>query len=764
MKKLLLVTIVCLFHSTLYSQIKLSGHIINQDGEYLSSVNIRLLHTDSTFVAGISTNNDGYYHFDKLVPDNYLLVCSMIGYKQHCQQVRLTETTKEMPTIILITDSIMLNEVEIKGKSYLRLKDRVLIIPSKEQKKSAFSGYDLLYNLMIPGLDVDRNNGDASTLRGNVTFYIDGVAANAKDIRLLRPRDIERVEFHEIPKGRFTGDRASINYITKKYKSGGYVTFDGKQTIGYMKGDYNGGAKLTYNNTNYTLFAGDIHEKHSGIETEKTEEFSFPQHIFSRNKTTEKSSFKSNQQYIQLKVTNSKKKRNLSGLLSLVHSQTPENNSSSRLVYLENNNNIQETNAFQTTSELNLKPSFALKGDFQLTEKQFLRVMADGTYTRNSYERIYTESFNSTQTDVDESLYNFYIRGWYNIDLKHNNSFGAMFHHHHDITQSTYKGNYASWQHLWKGESQLFLNYTQSIGKKISLNISPGVSMLNYKLHGEDLQRFWTFRMDSYLIYQINSNQQIAGGFAAGNEYPVISYLNTVDQQVDFLLIKRGNPALDNTKIYTGWGTYGAQFNRLGLQWEMQYMKYINNVYPDYYTEGNKLIQSFRADGNFHTLTTTLSASYRLPSHLQAKVKLGYQQTKSVGYYRHTENSVIASLDFNYYWKDFSFNLFAYFPQVSLQKESLITQKTPFRHGLRISWHLKGWMIETGADNPLTKQSNYRNYADFKIYNFEQTQSSRIYQQTGYIKVAYTFDFGRKTERTKKEVDTKINSAILKAE
>lgn len=29
---------------------------------------------------------------------------------------------------------------------------------------------------------------------------------------------------------------------------------------------------------------------------------------------------------------------------------------------------------------------------------------------------------------------------------------------------------------------------------------------------------------------------------------------------------------------------------------------------------------------------------------------------------------------------------------------------------------------------------------------------------------SYTFDFGRKAERTPKEVDTKINSAILKAE
>ena len=41
---------------------------------------------------------------------------------------------------------------------------------------------------------------------------------------------------------------------------------------------------------------------------------------------------------------------------------------------------------------------------------------------------------------------------------------------------------------------------------------------------------------------------------------------------------------------------------------------------------------------------------------------------------------------------------------------------------------------------------------------------SRIYQQNGYIKVAYTFDYGKKISREWKNVNTNINSAILKAE
>ena len=73
-------------------------------------------------------------------------------------------------------------------------------------------------------------------------------------------------------------------------------------------------------------------------------------------------------------------------------------------------------------------------------------------------------------------------------------------------------------------------------------------------------------------------------------------------------------------------------------------------------------------------------------------------------------------------------------------------------------------MAEAGTENPFTQQAQYREYVDYNIYRYDQTQTSRIYQQTAYLKLAYTFDFGRKTSREQSEVDKTIKSAILKAE
>ena len=121
----------------------------------------------------------------------------------------------------------------------------------------------------------------------------------------------------------------------------------------------------------------------------------------------------------------------------------------------------------------------------------------------------------------------------------------------------------------------------------------------------------------------------------------------------------------------------------------------------------------------------------------------------------------MGSFDVNYYWKDFSASLYADASTSRLEK-TLAFVKNPVTYGVSVSWSHKGWYIEAGTENPFTKHSHYRKYADYGVYRYNQVQTSRIYQQSGYIKLAYTFDFGRKTSRDKDKVNRSINSAIMK--
>ena len=743
------------------NKIHISGKVSDlTDNQALVYATVRLLQQDSTFVSGTITDSLGYYKFDNLVRDSYLLSFSMVGYKQRIIQIAAHEDMV-VPDIKLESESVTLGEVIVKGSSFIRQKDKVLILPDKQQVKHSGTGYDLLYSLMIPGLEVDRHTGVVSTLGGSVTLYINGEKAEFRDVQLLRPKDVEKVEYYDVPSGKYVRDVAAINYITKKNAVGGYVGVDGKQKIGYLAGDYNVSTKVNKGDYAYTLFAGYNMENYGGMQSEKQEYFNFPGYTLNRSSKTQDAKTANNQQYIQLKASQNTEKKTLSAQIGLVHNNTPENSSYDLLAYTGKYTSQQESG--NVTTQKNLKPSFKLYGNFNLSEKQTLNLTTEGYYTRNTYNRVYTEGEERSLTCADEDLYWLACRGNYDISLGHQNNVGINFEHYHSITSSSYTGDYNVWQHLWMGETMLYTYYQQRFGNKWFLNLSPGVSILNYKYHGDDLQQHWSFRLYSNLVYNINEKHTLMLMFAIGNEQADISYINDIDQTIDFLQVKRGNTDLANTKIYVPAIGYQAQVGKLNLETMLMYWGYFNNITFDYYPEGDRLVNTYRSDADFHSLTAQLSATYRFSDNLRLKLKGEYTDMKLTGVYAKRVNAFSGSIDVNYYWKDFSLNVYGRSTSRQLNQLTMTTLKNPAVYGLSLSWSHGNWMAEAGTENPFTKQSHYYRYADCGAYRFSQLQTSRIYQQTAYIKLAYTFDFGKKTSRENNNVDRSINSAILKA-
>ena len=176
-------------------------------------------------------------------------------------------------SVVLQEDANRLGAVTVEGRAFIRKEDRVIIIPSKQEVKHAWGGYELLYNLMIPGVKVDRRSGKVERLGQGVSLYIDGRKVDAREVRNLRPRDVEKIEYFEMPTGVYAGETTVINYITKQYKTGGYVALDGTQEIGYTKGDYNASVKVHHGSTSYTFFAGHRMQKGNESWTNTHEEF-----------------------------------------------------------------------------------------------------------------------------------------------------------------------------------------------------------------------------------------------------------------------------------------------------------------------------------------------------------------------------------------------------------------------------------------------------------------------------------------------------------
>ena len=755
----LLIMLLALLGNSMQAQNKLYGTVEN-NGKPLPYVTVRLLETDSTFVSGVTTDTLGKYVFSNIEKGNYLVALCSIGYKPAFIQIKMSDKNLEVPLVTLETENVVLGEVVIKGSSFIRKDDHVLVIPDKQQVKHASTGYDLLYNLMIPSIEVNKRTGTVSTFGGEVSLYINGEKADYRDVQSLRPRDIENVEYYDVPTGKYANDVAAINYIVKKRQSGGYIFADGKQTIGYMAGDYNIGGKVDHGNTSYSFWGGHTMQKYKGSIVDKNETILFPDYTVYRNRETTAGNYRNNQQYMQFKVSNVNKKRNLSAQIALVRNETPSDENYGLLDY--SGHYTYSTRSTDSKQEQNLSPSLRLFGDFNIGKNQTLEFTAKGSYTQNDYTRQYTENENNSLSDVKEDLYSFNFSANYNIKLQHQNSFGIDIRHYHNITSSTYAGDYSSWQHLWTGESMFMLNYSQRFGKHFTMILRPGLSWMNYKLHTEDVRRYCSLKTSSRFSYQFNKKQQLTLAADAGVNQPDISYMNNVDQTVDFLQIKRGNPFLDDMQLYNISLLYNGVFGKLNVVGGPGYSIYTHNVSPIYYLEGDKLIGSYRSDGNIYGLGIILNISYHVTDNLRTKLAFKYLNVQTRKNYNINLDSYSAILDINYFLKDFSINLFGKIPTEKIETSTLIVSKSPATYGASVSWSHKGWYIEAGTENPFTRHSRYREHADYGVYLYNQVQTSRIYQRTGYVKLAYTFDFGRKTSRDKNDVDRSINSAIMK--
>lgn len=754
------ICIFLLYASTIAAQNTVKGTVKGENRQEAVYASVRLLHPDSTFVQGTLTDSVGNYRLQDVAAGDYLLSVSSMGYVPQWHTLTIGNQDKVLPLISLKESSVMLGEVEVKGSSFIRQKDRVLIIPEEQQIKHASTGYDLLYNLMIPGVSVDMQKGSVNTLLGEATLYINGQKADYREVRALRPRDIEKIEYFEMPTGKYAGDKASVNYILKEKHTGGYIALDGTQTIGYLGGDYNASLKVIHENTNYTLFAGHSMERYNGIRTDKEETFYFPEGEVNRTTHVDDARLKKNNQYVQLNINNSNDKRTLAGKFSFVRQDIPDNYSRSTLTYAGTSAGTLSSN--NGTEQTNLMPGINLYGSFLLSPTQSLDINLNATYTSNDYTRRYSENDFHSYIQADEDLYNIDFSADYMVQLKHNNSFGLNFSHLHTVSSSAYQGDRTDWNHLWTTETLLLGQYNQSVGN-LYFSLQFGGDLLQYRVHGNEAKRYLSPHANVMMNYRIAPNHSVMYGLNIGNSNPPLEWVSDVSLNVDSLTVRRGNPDLKKTDYYISYLVYSFQKEKINLQVSAYYFGAINSTFSDYYIEGNKLVNSFHTDGDFHQLRGGVSLTYKILPSLHVRLSGFYRYNKITGKMEASRNEWGGSVDVNYYWKDFAFNVHGKSTGRTLENHPAFIN-TPATYGAFARWNHNSWMIEAGTDNTFSQRNRNVMYMHTGAYRFHNTSYSETYQKTGYVKVAYTFDFGKKTSKDQRDVNTTINSAILKAE
>ena len=295
------------------------------------------------------------------------------------------------------------------------------------------------------------------------------------------------------------------------------------------------------------------------------------------------------------------------------------------------------------------------------------------------------------------------------------------------------------------------------------LSLTPGISALQYKQNQRKTISLVSPRLQVRLTARLPNNQFVMFNGNIGNSFPTISYISTAEQAVNAFLLKRGNSELKNTKMYHAMGVYGYNAAKYGLQVMARYQFNHNLPVSCFSQEGTRIIQSWTDRSDNHVIQSNVSVTYRPLQTLSLQLSGLYSCYRYSGYQRMIAHSPSLSFNANYVISNFMISAEVKTPEKWMSNE-LACVKTPWEYSLACNYSLKNWKFELGTNNPFMKYVRYYSRSFNPIYNESFSITARNHSQTAYLKVAYSFDWGKSLNKTKlQRTETEIENALIKA-
>lgn len=647
--------------------------------------------------------------------------------------------------------------------------------PTKKVKKAAIDATQLLELMNVPQLDITPGSMSVKTYAGkDVGMFIDYKQATVEDLQGLRPEDVLRVEVLQYPEDpRFEGQANVVNFIMRKYEWGGYtkltaigntLNIDRGEGILYSKFvknnwtfDANATGSITHNNNSC-----DFHE-----ETFRNINIS-DQHFDEITRTSQSGSDylrQSNTQSASFRASYETKTTEIIHSISYNRTGNPLTRNLSEVDYSENVFTASSAHSYE--SGQTISPQLRGWYFFALPKNNSLIAswsFSYGSTRRNSYYQLgdLTPIINNNR----ETSYAPVVTVQYSKKFSHNNTFRTSLMSYNTIYRTHYEGSYNGLQKLLSSENMLFLEYMQNWQCGLSLYSRLGASYVVGRLNGVNTLEQWNPRLGLQLQYKINEKNSASVEGWWGNNHPTPSSSNSAIVQSNELLWLQGNPGLRNTTFITASASYTyIPTNRLNLSATAEYYGFLNKTAHKYFSLPgyDGLIRKEINSGDFHNYSAYLSATFKLFNSLSLRASVQIKRMVGSGIDAQSMNLMLANLQANYYFKNFSFVLYYQTPNKNL---------APFDYGVR--YHYKstyGFLLNYSVGD-FKASMQFRNwfdknkyYSDFysERYSTHGWQWSSDLARSIQLTLSYTLPYGKKIKRNN-EIQTSIesNSAILK--
>jgi outer membrane receptor protein involved in Fe transport len=240
----------------------ISGTLLdNQSKSPLDNVSIFIYQGNKTTPVKVAnTDEKGVFVFSELLPGEYRIEASYLGYLPFEEAVQVLANQKIQKNIDLTLDAKSLKAVEVKGlRSNMKLSvDKKVFAVDQSVAAAGASTSDILKN--IPSVEVDAEGSISLRNSSNVIIWINGkpsglTAENRSQVLEQMPAEsIDRIEVITNPSAKFSaeGSAGIINIILKKDRKAGYY---GSLRAGVSQPwGTNLGANINYNSPKWDLY------------------------------------------------------------------------------------------------------------------------------------------------------------------------------------------------------------------------------------------------------------------------------------------------------------------------------------------------------------------------------------------------------------------------------------------------------------------------------------------------------------------------------
>ena len=689
------------------------------------------------------TDSIGHYEIDNIGVSNGLIHVSSLGYEPALQEINFTNGGIKLD-FRLKPISEQLNEVVVNGSRIMKHTDgHVVAIPTKEEKRHSFGGINLLANMMIPGVTVDRTSGQVSAVFGEATLYINGIKATLQEIKAIPVGDVIRIEYYDSPTGVYVGDNATVNYVVNTHTSGYFGEITADQKLGYWNGEYGIASKLARKNTSVQLIADYNFTSAPSDKKIGYTDYNMTDGLVRENIVGLGGHNKKDNGNIYVDVTNNKDGRTLRGAAWFNVDNSPHSTQYESINDLERNRKV--------VDKL-YRGGMRLFSKYNFRNKQTIEFNAGASFTHNDYSYTYGDVRSMIFNESLNKLWNVDITATYSKRFNHGNSLAVKFIDLYKNSHVNYENSNIDHSKLWSNEEIFFVQYLHSLSKAVRLTVQPGLSALQYKQEGRDRISVFSPRLQIRCSVMLPRNMYLMGTVNIGNSFPNIASLTTAERVVNEYLIMRGNPEIKNTKLYNTMWVYGWNTQSFGLQLMAQYQYNHHIPVSCYTTEDSHIIESWTTDENAGYFNSNISMTYRPIQTISLMLSGGYNRYDYTGYQSGCAAGFDGRFEVMYFWRDFAISANINSPQRVMGMD-LAKVRTPWQYGLAVGYSVSSWKFEAGVNNPFIKGNSYRFESFNSVYNYGYSLKSRSAGCYGFIKASFAFNGGKKLQRTELKYD-----------